>query len=85
MRTPREVRGIQRDKQTAEHVALAEYNKIKSKSAQFSFKLAYANPQLIPEAPLMFLGFKPLIDEIIWLGNKSSAPTGCQWRLYHFL
>lgn len=86
----REVRGIQRDKQTAEHVALAEYNKIKSKSAQFSFKLAYGNPQLIPEAPLMFLGFKPLIDEIIWLGTRvvhqldasGGFTTSCEAEIY---
>lgn len=86
----REVRGIQRDKQTAEHVALAEYNKIKSKSATFSFKLAYGNPQLIPEAPLMFLGFKPLIDEIIWLGTRvvhqldasGGFTTSCEAEIY---
>lgn len=66
----RELRNIQRDKQTAEHVAQAEYNKIKSKSATFSFRLAYGNPELIPEAPLQFLGFKSLIDDIIWLGTK---------------
>jgi phage protein D len=66
----RELRNIQRDKQTAEHVAQAEYNKIKSKSATFSFKLAYGNPDLIPEAPLQFVGFKSLIDDIVWLGTK---------------
>ncbi|PWB14221.1 DNA primase [Acinetobacter sp. AM] len=66
----RELRNIQRDKQTAEHVAQAEYNKIKSKSATFSFKLAYGNPELIPEAPLQFIGFKSLIDDIVWLGTK---------------
>ncbi|ELO6156182.1 phage late control D family protein [Escherichia coli] len=66
----RELRNIQRDKQTAEHVAQAEYNKIKSKSATFSFRLAYGNPELIPEAPLQFIGFKSLIDDIVWLGTK---------------
>lgn len=66
----RELRNIQRDKQTAEHVAQAEYNRIKSKSATFSFKLAYGKPELIPELPLMFLGFKSLIDDIVWLGTK---------------
>lgn len=66
----REIRHIQRDKKTAEYMAQAEYNRIKSNTATFSFKLAIANPELIPEMPLMFLGFKSLIDEIIWLGTK---------------
>lgn len=66
----RELRNIQRDKQTAEHVAQAEYNKIKSKSATFTFKLALGEPELIPELPLMFMGFKSFIDDIVWLGTK---------------
>lgn len=66
----REIRHIHRDKKTAEYIAQAEYNRIKSNTATFSFKLAKGNPELIPELPLMFLGFKSLIDEIIWLGTK---------------
>ncbi|WP_198078258.1 contractile injection system protein, VgrG/Pvc8 family [Acinetobacter calcoaceticus] len=66
----REIRNIQRDKQTAEHVAKAEFNKLKSKSATFSFTLAYGRPELIPESPLSFMGFKTLIDDIVWLGTK---------------
>ncbi|EPF77280.1 phage late control protein [Acinetobacter gyllenbergii] len=66
----REIRNIQRDKQTAEHVAKAEFNKIKSKSATFSFTLAYGRPELIPESPLSFIGFKALIDDIVWLGTR---------------
>ncbi|KXZ63223.1 Phage late control gene D protein [Acinetobacter venetianus] len=66
----RELRNIQRDKQTAEHVAKAEFNKIKSKSATFSFTLAYGRPELIPESPISFIGFKPLIDDIVWLGTR---------------
>lgn len=66
----REIRHIQRDKKTAEYIAQAEYNRVKSNTATFSFKLAKGNPELIPEMPLMFSGFKSLIDEIIWLGTK---------------
>ena len=66
----REIRHIQRDKKTAEYIAQAEYNRVKSNTATFSFKLAKGNPELIPEMPLMFFGFKSLIDEIIWLGTK---------------
>jgi len=86
----RELRNIQRDKQTAEHVAKAEYNKIKSKSATFSFKLAYGNPELIPECPISFGGFKPLIDEIVWLGTRvvhdldgsGGYTTDCEAEVY---
>lgn len=86
----RELRNIQRDKQTAEHVAKAEYNKIKSKSATFSFKLAYGNPELIPEMPLSFFGFKPLIDDILWLGTRvvhlldssGGFTTDCEAEIY---
>lgn len=66
----REIRHIQRDKKTAEYIAQAEYNRLKSNTATFSFKLAKGSPELIPEMPLMFSGFKSLIDEIIWLGTK---------------
>ena len=66
----REIRHIHRDKKTAEYIAQAEYNRIKSNTSTFSFKLAKGNPELIPEMPLMFVGFKPLIDDIVWLGTK---------------
>lgn len=86
----RELRNIQRDKQTAEHVAQAKYNEIKSKSATFSFKLALGEPELIPELPLMFLGFKQLIDDIVWLGTKvvhnldasGGYTTDCEAEIY---
>lgn len=86
----RELRNIQRDKQTAEHVAKSEFNKIKSKSATFSFTLAYGMPELIPESPLSFVGFKALIDDIVWLGtrviheyNQSGGyTTKCETEVY---
>ena len=86
----RELRNIQRDKQTAEHVAKAEYNRIKSRTATFSFTLAYGNPELIPEMPLSFMGFKPLIDDILWLGTRvvhnldssGGYTTECEAEIY---
>ena len=66
----RELRNIQRDKQTAEHVAQAEYNRIKSKSATMSYNLAYGKPDLIPEMQMQFIGLKDIIDDIVWIGNK---------------
>ena len=86
----RELRNIQRDQQTAEHVAKAEYNRIKSRTATFSFTLAYGNPELIPEMPLSFMGFKPLIDDILWLGTRvvhnldssGGYTTECEAEIY---
>ncbi|WP_038343016.1 contractile injection system protein, VgrG/Pvc8 family [Acinetobacter sp. A47] len=86
----RVLRNIQRDKQTAEHIAQAEYNRIKSRSSTFSFKLAYGLPELIPEQPLAFVGFKSLIDEIVWLGTrvvhdldgKGGYTTDCDAEIY---
>lgn len=66
----RELRHIQRDEKTATHLAQAEYNRIKSKSATFSYQLALGVPDLIPEMPVQFLGLKPEIDDIVWLGSR---------------
>lgn len=66
----RELRHIQRDEKTAKHVAQAEYNRIKSKSATFSYTLAKGRPDLIPEMPIQFVGLKDEIDDIVWLGTK---------------
>lgn len=66
----RELRNIQRDEKTAKHVAQAEYNRIKSKSATFTYTLAKGRPDLIPEMPIQFWGLKSEIDDIIWLGTK---------------
>ncbi|MFT0694133.1 contractile injection system protein, VgrG/Pvc8 family [Acinetobacter bereziniae] len=66
----RELRNIQRDEKSAKRIAQAEYNRIKSKSATFSYKLAYGKPELIPEMQMQFIGLKSEIDDIIWLGTR---------------
>lgn len=66
----RELRNIQRDEKSAKRIAQAEFNRIKSKSATFSYKLAYGKPELIPEMQMQFMGLKSEIDDIIWLGTR---------------
>lgn len=66
----RELRNIQRDEKSAKRVAQSEFNRIKSKSATFSYKLAYGKPDLIPEMQVQFMGLKSEIDDIIWLGSR---------------
>lgn len=66
----RELRNIQRDEKSAKRIAQAEYNRIKSKSATFSYKLAYGKPELIPEMQMQFIGLKSEIDDIVWLGTR---------------
>ncbi|MBJ9954401.1 DNA primase [Acinetobacter baumannii] len=66
----RELRNIQRDEKSAKRIAQAEYNRIKSKSATFSYKLAYGKPELIPEMQMQFMGLKSEIDDIVWLGTR---------------
>ena len=66
----RELRNIQRDEKSAKRVAQSEFNRIKAKSATFSYKLAYGKPDLIPEMQVQFMGLKSEIDDIIWLGTR---------------
>lgn len=66
----RELRNIQRDEKSAKRVAQSEFNRIKAKSATFSYKLAYGKPDLIPEMQVQFMGLKSEIDDIIWLGSR---------------
>ena len=66
----RELRNIQRDEKSAKRVAQSEFNRIKSKSATFSYKLAYGKPDLIPEMQVQFMGLKSEIDDIVWLGSR---------------
>lgn len=68
----KDMRHIYRDKDTATHAAKAEFNRLKRKTATFSLNLAYGMPELIPEMPLVFLGFKAEINDIIWLGTNIS-------------
>ncbi|TVT83434.1 contractile injection system protein, VgrG/Pvc8 family [Acinetobacter colistiniresistens] len=66
----RELRNIQRDEKSAKRVAQSEFNRIKAKSATFSYKLAYGKPDLIPEMQVQFMGLKSEIDDILWLGSR---------------
>lgn len=66
----KELRNIQRDKNSALHTAQAEFNRLKSKSCTFSYNLAKGEPELIPEMQVSFLDLKPEIDDIIWLGSR---------------
>jgi phage protein D len=73
----REIRHIHRDKATAQHVAQAEYNRIKRKCATMSYNMAMGDPELLPEMTYIFEGMKSDIDAIIWLGtNVSHNLTG---------
>lgn len=65
---PKELRHNFRDQATAEAAAQAEYHKIKATAASLSIQLAYGVPDLIPEMPIDTIGFKPEIDDIVWLG-----------------
>ena len=66
----RELRNIQRDEKSAKRVAQSEFNRIKSKCATFSYKLAQGKPDLIPEMQVQFIGLKSEIDDVIWLGSR---------------
>ncbi|WP_151710575.1 contractile injection system protein, VgrG/Pvc8 family [Acinetobacter brisouii] len=68
----KDMRHIFQDKNTATHAATAEFNRTKRKTATFSISLAHGMPELIPEMTLSFFGFKPEIDNIIWLGSNIS-------------
>lgn len=68
----KDIRHIYRDKDTAIHAAKAEFKRLKRKTATFSLTLAYGLPELIPEMPISFLGFKTEINDIIWLGTNIS-------------
>ncbi|WP_048765522.1 contractile injection system protein, VgrG/Pvc8 family [Acinetobacter sp. 243_ASPC] len=66
----KEIRYIHRDKTTAELAANAEYNRCKRSAQKLTYSLALGNPQLIPEQEFVFVGLKPEIDDIIWLGTN---------------
>ncbi|TEU23326.1 DNA primase [Alkanindiges illinoisensis] len=66
----KELRHIERDKNSATHKAQAEFNRIQSRAMSFSYNLAKGMPQLFPEIPMQFFGLKPEIDDIIWLGTR---------------
>lgn len=66
----KEIRYIHRDKTTAELAANAEYNRCKRTAQKLTYELAKADPTLIPEQEFEFIGLKPEIDDIIWLGTN---------------
>lgn len=66
----KEIRYIHRDKTTAELAANAEYNRCKRTAQKLSYTLALGDPTLIPEQEFEFIGLKPEIDDIIWLGTN---------------
>lgn len=65
----KELRYTCRDKSSAELAANAEFNRCKRAAKTFSTNLSRGNPNLIPEQQIIVEGFKPQIDEIIWLGT----------------
>ncbi|MHA3078845.1 contractile injection system protein, VgrG/Pvc8 family [Acinetobacter sp. ANC 5502] len=66
---PKEVRFVHRDKKTAELAAKAEFNRCKRAEMALSYTLAKGRADLIPEQQITFVGLKPQIDEIVWLGK----------------
>ena len=66
----KEIRYIHRDKTTAELAANAEYNRCKRTSQKLTYSLAKGYAKLIPELEFEFVGLKPEIDDIIWLGTN---------------
>lgn len=67
---PKEIRFVHRDKKTAELAALAEFNRCKRSEQSLSFTLAKGRADLIPEQQFTFVGIKPQIDDIVWLGKN---------------
>lgn len=65
---PKELRHIFKDRESATNYATSEFLKIKAAAASFSVNLAYGVPDLIPEMPIRTMGFKPEIDEVMWIG-----------------
>lgn len=63
-------RDVHRDKTTAELAANAEYNRCKRTAQKLTYTLAFGDPTLIPEQEFEFIGLKPEIDDIIWLGTN---------------
>ena len=66
----KEIRYVHRDKTTAELAANAEYNRCKRTAQKLTYTLAFGDPTLIPEQEFEFIGLKPEIDEIVWLGTN---------------
>lgn len=66
----KEIRYVHRDKTTAELAANAEYNRCKRTAQKLTYTLAFGDPTLIPEQEFEFIGLKPEIDDIIWLGTN---------------
>ncbi|OTG65915.1 contractile injection system protein, VgrG/Pvc8 family [Acinetobacter silvestris] len=66
----KEIRYVHRDKTTAELSANAEYNRCKRTAQKLTYTFAKGYPKLIPELEFEFLGLKPEIDDIIWLGTN---------------
>lgn len=64
----KELRHIFKDRESATNYAVSEFLKIKSSAASFSINLAYGIPDLIPEMPIQTMGFRPEIDEAMWIG-----------------
>ena len=65
----KELRYTCRDKQSAELAANAEFNRCKRSAKSLSLNLSRGMPELIPEQQIVVDGFKPEIDELIWLGT----------------
>lgn len=70
------LRHIHQDKQSATLAAKAELNKRKRSAYSFGYTLAYGQPELIPEMTFLFIGLKPEIDDIYWLGTKITHNLG---------
>lgn len=66
----KEIRYVHRDKTTAELAANAEYNRCKRTAQKLTYTLAFGDPTLIPEQEFEFIGLKPEIDDIVWLGTN---------------
>ncbi len=66
----KEIRYVHRDKATAELAANAEYNRCKRSAQKLTYNLAKGYSKLIPELEFEFVGIKPEIDDIIWLGTN---------------
>lgn len=66
----KEIRYVHRDKNTAELAANAEYNRCKRSAQKLTYNLAIGDATIIPEQEFEFLGIKPEIDDIIWLGTN---------------
>lgn len=66
---PKEIRFVHRDKNTAELMAKAEFNRCKRSEMSLSYNLAIGRPDLVPEQEMTFVGVKTQVDEIVWLGK----------------